>query len=63
MGNVWDAEVSKGNILEEIPSWIRSQIDIAIEDIQEMGLDYTHPYFWAPFVLIVQGGSVLHDRD
>ncbi|KAH6869132.1 CHAT domain-containing protein [Thelonectria olida] len=63
MGNVWDAEASKGNILEEIPSWIRGQIDIAIEDIQEMGLDYTHPYFWAPFVLIGHGSSVLHDRD
>ncbi|KAH7125881.1 CHAT domain-containing protein [Dactylonectria macrodidyma] len=63
MGNVWDMEGRKGNILNEIPSWVRSQIDIAIEDIQDMGLDYTHPYFWAPFVLIGHGGLVLHDRD
>lgn len=63
MGHIWDTEDSKGNILEEIPSWIMSRIDMAIEDIQEMGLDYTHTYFWAPFVLIGHGGLVLHDRD
>lgn len=59
MGHIWDTEDSKRNILEDNLLWIRSRINMAIKNIQEMGLDYIHPYFPAPFVLIGYGGLVL----
>ncbi|TKA57281.1 hypothetical protein B0A49_13659, partial [Cryomyces minteri] len=58
--DVWNQAKGAAFISKEVWRKSKRNIDFAIEDLEgENVLDYKHPYFWAPFVLIGHGGLVL----
>jgi CHAT domain-containing protein len=48
-----------GLIEKDVAAKLRATLGIAIQDLQLEGADFTHPFFWAPFVLMGHAGLVL----
>lgn len=48
-----------GWIDREVATRLRATLEIAINDIRVSGANYSHPFYWAPFVLMGHAGTVL----
>ncbi|KAH9208254.1 CHAT domain-containing protein [Leptodontidium sp. 2 PMI_412] len=44
---------------EKLAAQLRQTVEDFIEDVQELGANFAHPFYWAPFVLMGHSGLVL----
>lgn len=59
----WDRMQKNGKIPGDISQQPRNSIQYLIKDIDWMKIDFTHPRYWAPFVLVGRGGLVLGPKE
>ncbi|KAH8647035.1 CHAT domain-containing protein, partial [Tricladium varicosporioides] len=55
----WDRAEKKEQVPAEISRQPRDSIGYLIEDIEWLKIDFTHPQYWAPFILVGHGGLVI----
>ncbi|KAH6708753.1 hypothetical protein BKA61DRAFT_579760 [Leptodontidium sp. MPI-SDFR-AT-0119] len=55
LGRLWKAKL----IDEKLAAQLRQTVEDFIEDMQELGANFAHPFYWAPFVLMGHSGLVL----
>ncbi|KAL5313091.1 hypothetical protein ACEPPN_019518 [Leptodophora sp. 'Broadleaf-Isolate-01'] len=58
MKNCLEAHQAK-LIDEKLAAQLRQTVEDVIEDVQELGANFAHPFYWAPFVLMGHSGLVL----
>jgi CHAT domain-containing protein len=57
--DIWDECEAEGIVPDDMSWQARDSIDTLIRRLTKRKIDYSHPYYWAPFVLVENGGLIL----